>query len=286
LTGAVAINVRPARYAGYRTRELTVNGDGPTFVLLHGFGHPADCWRPVLDRLAAAGRSAVAVDLPGFGQADPSREGPKLPQLDAFIADLVTHYASASPVTLVGNSLGGLMTVRVAAAQLPIRAAMPMCAAGFGWRMPIRIGTTGNLRPLALLTEIPVPQAIRRPAIESVAKLLMYADRKHADPAMVELLTAPLRERELGRQLMRAAVAYVAEVATNQRVGPVGCPVTVVHGRRDRIVSIGASRQLHALIPGSTLVVLDRAGHCPHLDTPDDVTTLVLQLAAAGKESA
>jgi pimeloyl-ACP methyl ester carboxylesterase len=36
---------------------------------LHGFSGSADTWRPFLRVLAGQGRRAVALDLPGFGQA-------------------------------------------------------------------------------------------------------------------------------------------------------------------------------------------------------------------------
>jgi hypothetical protein len=74
-------------YAGYVTRELAVEGTGPKFVLLHGFGHP------------------------GFGHADDTRRGRKLPQLDAFVAEVIAQHGSREPVTVIGNSLGGLMAV-------------------------------------------------------------------------------------------------------------------------------------------------------------------------------
>ncbi|WIM86780.1 alpha/beta hydrolase [Candidatus Mycobacterium wuenschmannii] len=273
------IDSHRSRYAGYATRELTVEGNGPKFLLLHGFGHPSDCWRPVLQRLAKAGRSAVAVDLPGFGQADDARRGRKLPQLDAFVADVINQHGSHEPVTVMGNSLGGLMAVRAAAAGLPVRAALPLCAAGFGWTPAIRVGAAGNLRPLVALAGVPVPARVRRQAANTIGGLLMYGDRKQADRAMVDLLTAQLGDPASTRRLMRAAIAYAAEVSTHQRIGTVSCPVTVIHGRRDRIVSLDASKRLRDQLPGSTLVVLPRAGHCPQLDAPDDVTRLAIRLA-------
>lgn len=273
------IDSHRSHYAGYATRELAVEGTGPTFVLLHGFGHPADCWRPVLQRLAKAGRSAVAVDLPGFGHADDTMRGRKLPQLDTFVAEVIAQHGNREPVTVIGNSLGGLMAVRAAAAGLPIRAALPLCAAGFGWTPAIRVGAADNLRPLAVLARLPVSPRVRQRAANTIGALLMYGDRAHADPAMVELLTAQIGDSVSTRRLVRAAIAYVSEVSTYQRIGPVACPVTVVHGLRDRIVSLAASHRLQQQLPHSTLVVLPRAGHCPQLDAPDDVTRLAIRLA-------
>ena len=70
--------------AGYDTRVLELEGEGPGLVLLHGWGDSADTWRPLLAELGARDRRAIAVDLPGFGTASPLRDGPMLPQLDAF----------------------------------------------------------------------------------------------------------------------------------------------------------------------------------------------------------
>jgi pimeloyl-ACP methyl ester carboxylesterase len=242
-------------YAGYVTRELAVEGTGPKFVLLHGFGHP------------------------GFGHADDTRRGRKLPQLDAFVAEVIAQHGSREPVTVIGNSLGGLMAVRAAAAGLPIKAALPLCAAGFGWTPAIRVGVAGNLRPLAVVANLPVSPRVRQRAANTIGALLMYGDRAHADPAMVELLTAQIGDSVSTRRLVRAAIAYVSEVSTHQRIGPVACPVTVVHGLRDRIVSLAASRRLQQQLPHSTLVALPCAGHCPQLDAPDDVTRLAIRLA-------
>jgi pimeloyl-ACP methyl ester carboxylesterase len=282
------IRARNASYAGFGTRELYLDGSGPAFVLLHGFGHPADCWGPVLTRLAAADRASVAVDLPDFGAADRTSPGPRLPQLDRFVAELVAHHGADSPVVLVGNSLSGLLTVRAAVSPaVPIRAALPTAVPGFGWTPLIRRGTIGNLRPVVLLSNVPAPQAIRQLCVDSLARVLMYGRPAAADPAMVTLLTGPLGDRSGRREVMRAVVAYAAEVGTDQRAGEIRCPVTIVHGRRDRIVSLAASKRLQTLIPHSKLVVLERAGHCPHLDAPDDITALALRLAAVdGKECA
>ena len=66
--------------AGYETRVLELEGDGPPIVMFHGYADSADTWRHALALLARQGRPAVAVDLPGFGTADPLLGDPILPQ--------------------------------------------------------------------------------------------------------------------------------------------------------------------------------------------------------------
>ena len=71
---------------GFDTRVLELEGDGEPVLFFHGYADSADTWRLCLAELGRQGRRAIAVDLPGFGAADPLRSEPILPQLDAFAA--------------------------------------------------------------------------------------------------------------------------------------------------------------------------------------------------------
>jgi pimeloyl-ACP methyl ester carboxylesterase len=64
-------------FGGVHTRRLSVAGEGTPIALLHGFADGGDTWRALLTEFDAAGRAAFAVDMPGFGHADPH-----CPQLD------------------------------------------------------------------------------------------------------------------------------------------------------------------------------------------------------------
>ena len=94
--------------AGFQTRALELEGDGPPTLLIHGYADSADTWRLTLERLGREGRRAIAVDLPGFAEADPLREGSMLEQYDAFAGAAVELAAEeGGDVVIVGNSLGG-----------------------------------------------------------------------------------------------------------------------------------------------------------------------------------
>src|SRR4051812_37466236 len=99
--------------AGHATRALEVDGGGPGIVLLHGWSDSADTWRPLLAQLGARGRRAIAVDLPGFGEATRLNDGAVLPQLDAFAADLVESWAGKEPVVVAGTSPRGCVALRL-----------------------------------------------------------------------------------------------------------------------------------------------------------------------------
>jgi pimeloyl-ACP methyl ester carboxylesterase len=155
---------RIMQVAGHRTRVLELEGVGPGIVLLHGWGDSADTWRPLLDELARCGRRAIAVDLPGFGQATRLAPGAILPQLDDFALALVHQWGGGERVVIAGNSLGGCVALRLAeqAHQLPLAGIVPVAPDGLadpGWfdvveRDPI-------IRAL-LDIPIPVPGALVR----------------------------------------------------------------------------------------------------------------------------
>ena len=121
-------------YGGIRTRVLELEGAGPPLLLLHGYSDSADTWRPLMRSLAARGRGAVAVDLPGFGRAEPAAPGQLLPALDEFTRALVSaHSREGGRPVIVGNSLGGVAGLRAAEnAELPLAGVVGISPAGLG----------------------------------------------------------------------------------------------------------------------------------------------------------
>lgn len=73
-----------------------------------------------------------------------------------------------------------------------------------------------------------------------------------------------------------------------ERLSEIRCPVLILHGTRDRLVPLASAQQLHRGIRGSTLVLLDGAGHQFHSERADEVDRLVvdfIQQAEAGRKA-
>src|SRR6185369_14343612 len=73
-------------------KSSALPGGPPAVVLVHGAWHGAWCWGPAIAALAAAGVTALAVDLPGHGDA--AHVSSVLDSLDG-------------PVVLAGHAYGG-----------------------------------------------------------------------------------------------------------------------------------------------------------------------------------
>lgn len=86
-----------------------VKGNGPDVVLLHGWGMHGGLWGSFKDLLVTHYRTHT-LDLPGFGY---SKDIKSEFTLEAF-SQVVEGYIKKvqGPVTLIGWSLGGLITDR------------------------------------------------------------------------------------------------------------------------------------------------------------------------------
>jgi pimeloyl-ACP methyl ester carboxylesterase len=238
--------------AGHRTRVLELEGRGPGIVLLHGWGDSADTWRPLLAQIAASGRRAIAVDLPGFGRASRLAPGAILPQLDDFAAALVLEWGGGEPVVVAGNSLGGAVALRLAEQpELPLAGVVPVAPAGLdmpGWfdvveRDPI-------IRRL-LDMPIPVPVALLR-SFSGPA----FREPKLSHPQLPELASAPFD---------LAAVA---------------CPVLLVWGTRDRMVPHSGARVVLGALPATRVELIEGCGHSPQLEATGALLELLLEFPA------
>jgi non-heme chloroperoxidase len=80
-------------------------GDGPAFVLLHGYGCRRGHWEYQREALLEAGYRVVAVDLRGHGDSDTPRHGQTLARLGQDVRELLQQL-DLDDVTLVGHSMG------------------------------------------------------------------------------------------------------------------------------------------------------------------------------------
>ncbi|WP_199434935.1 alpha/beta fold hydrolase [Qaidamihabitans albus] len=302
------IRVGHRRFAGFRTRVLEVGprpaevGAGrrsglrrsrrpgqtrtaPRLVLLHGYCDSADTWRPVLERLAEDGHAAVAVDLPGFGEADPLRPGAILPQLDAFTAALLREQSVLGSVVLAGNSLGGTMGLRAGQnPRLPVSGIVSIAAPGFVDSWLVRAVGRYPL-PLRLYSALPlpVPGFVVRRVAEQVIPRLLYADAGTAEQHHVRRFAELFPDYRSTTSRLEQARQLVGELAEAYQPDRVQVPLLVVACGKDRLVSAAAGRRLHALVPHSRLLLRDDWGHCPQLDDPRSIAELLTFFAAGAR---
>lgn len=96
---------------GYAVR-IRCAGTGRPLLLLHDLGGSGASFAGVTSAIVAAGREAVAPDLPGFAQSDPIPG--ELAELVGYLHRLADEVI-AEPIDVVGRGFGGYLALTLAA---------------------------------------------------------------------------------------------------------------------------------------------------------------------------
>ena len=269
---------------GVRTRVLEVAGDGPPILLLHGFSDSADTWRPVLEALEAQSRRGIAVDLPCFGAASRLSRGPLLTRFDRFTAAFVRQYGRDEPVILAGNSLGGLLTLRAGQGDdLPLLAVAGIGPAGLSYtpRFEDAFVWLRRLRPaLQVVRVLPVPTSVVRSGVARAYDARLAQGR--ADPELAWRFASHFDSMRDVHRLFPIMLTLSEESRDDPlRLDQIDVPVALLLGARDPLVPVSAGRVLLDVIPHAHVAVFEDCGHCPQVQRPDDVASLLAALPVA-----
>lgn len=249
-------------------------GSGEPLVLLHGLGSYRGAWEAVLPALA--GFDVIAVDLPGFGESPPLAEGvePTPAALAAAVADLLDELGIDRP-HLAGNSLGGWVALQLAEHR-PVASVALLSPAGL-WPGGSSLYNRASLRAtrgLCQHLERPLRTLVRLRLARSLALAQFYSRPGRLTPQqardaisnMARCPGFPPTERAIAHRHYRSAA-------------PLGAPVTVAFGSRDRLLLPRQSRHLDQLPAGTTVAALPGCGHVPMTDDPAAVAALLATAA-------
>jgi pimeloyl-ACP methyl ester carboxylesterase len=262
---------------------------GTAVVFVHGLGGSHLNWCLTGPALAA-GRRAVALDLHGFGLTPGSRATTSV-RANARLLDRFVREVIGTPVILVGNSMGGLISILHTAAQ-------PDTVQGLVLIDPALPLPRGKLDPAVtgqfLLYALPGPgelfvrrYLLRRSPEQAVQQLLelCFADPSRANPEMVAAEVALIERRRPTsphQASVRAGTFLTAARSILRVLGQRGryfdmmagidVPVLFIGGEDDRLVQVAAMRQVAARFPRWESVILAGVGHTPQLEVPGAVT--------------
>jgi pimeloyl-ACP methyl ester carboxylesterase len=239
-------------------------GAGPAVVLLHAGVADRRMWAEHLGPVSDAGYRAIAVDLPGFGEA--LLEPPVAPWSDVLTT---LDALGIDRAVLVGNSFGGAVALRTAVAA------------------PHRV--TGLVLVCTPPPEME-PSLELRAAWEVEESALEAGDLDQAVIAVLNAWTlpdtpAPLREQIAGMQ-RRAFELQVQAGSVTEAEDPLesdpaalarlATPALVVAGELDFVDFVAGAETLARDVPHSRHVVMPGAGHLAPLDQPERFRELLL----------
>ena len=240
--------------------ELAGSGDGPVVVLVHGFSVPSFIWDPTFEELLSQGFRVLRYDLYGRGfsdRPDVDYDGTLfVEQLHELLAELGIE----EPVDLVGLSMGG-----------PV-------VASFTSSYPESVNRLVFVDPFVGPADagvVAVPGIGEYVAVVYLGRILpsrlaedFYSPEKV--PPWEGRFREQMRYRGFRRALLRSLRQFMAEDFSGlyEEVGRLGIPTLLVWGRHDRTVPFAHSGRVADLL-GTELLIVEEAGHTPHLERPD-----------------
>jgi pimeloyl-ACP methyl ester carboxylesterase len=262
---------------GLPTRYLRAGTTGPPLVLLHGVGDNALDWHWVMPTLART-QCVYALDLPGSG-------GSVKPDVDyspAFFTQFLSAFLDALEVeraAVVGNSLGGLVSLRLALSEPSRVSALGLVAsAGLGREV------TYALRSLALPGNGKLAVAWGKRPPGAAQRALGRSTLLFARPQSV-----PLKWLKEQYRLARLPGFVEAQLATVRaqvglkgqrevlvdRLAQLEVPTILVWGTRDRVIPYSQAKEAASHLQEGYLELMSDCGHLPHVEQPDRFAAVV-----------
>jgi pimeloyl-ACP methyl ester carboxylesterase len=233
-------------------------GSGPPLVLLHGYvGDGPTAWRRQIDALSDE-FTVVAWDAPGAGRSSDPPEPFGMAGYADCLAGFVERLALGRP-HVAGLSFGGALALELYRRHPGVPATLILASAYAGWAgsLPTDVAAQRLRQALALADLSPA---------EFVDALLPTMFSDGTPPETVEAFGASmLAFHPAGfRAMARASAEDVRDVLAHIEV-----PVLLVYGDKDVRAPLSVAEDLHAAIPGSTLVVLPDTGHACSVEAPE-----------------
>jgi len=320
--GTVAADAGGPASAGHRVsagRWVDVDGpvyyedfggpaDGPLIVCVHGLGASHTSWWTLAPLLARRARVLVP-DLAGFGRTPAAGRRTDVGSNRRLLAGFLAAVAGDVPVILVGNSMGGMISVLQAAADPGSVAGLVLLSPA----LPIPWLRQPDASILGMFVGMIVPRlgpavlAHRRKIYTAEELVTQTLTRTTVDPSRIppdafaamvalskERSARPDGDAQADAALVTATRSVVGRLTWRRplaaAVAAVAAPTLLIHGRHDRLVPVAAARHAASRRPEWRVEVLDDCGHLPQFEATDRTFALIDgwldDAGAAGAEAA
>lgn len=280
LLGGVAVYLRPMETArqmmrlrllasGAREKKVEVNGlsiryfdsdpentGGEAMVLAHGLGGNAESWAAIMPKLAR-GTRVLSPDVVGFGGTDAPPEGMSFSALTKYLGGFLDA-TGVERAVLVGNSLGGAVSIRYAA------------------RNPERVARLFLLNSAGLLDHAP---SSLEPDDREEARELWEITAGSRTPLPNFFLDDAVRRAKAPAR--RAYLRSGEPTNVREDLPRIKVPATIIWGARDKLIPLSHGEAMRDAIPDSELIVLPEAAHVPQVQVPKKIVSIISERLAS-----
>jgi pimeloyl-ACP methyl ester carboxylesterase len=228
-------------------------------LLIHGGSAHAHWWDHIAVELVRE-YHVIALDLRGHG--DSGWAVPPSYEIDDYVEDIaaVVTQLHLTPFTLVGHSLGGLISLSYATRYSTTLRALVIVDMG------------PRLQPsrrMQLLSRIPAP--IYRDEADLVYRFRLLPEETWAEPALLQHIARhsarPLTDGRLTLKIDRATFVRGPHDVSAQ-LSQITCPTLLIRGGASQTLSLERATEMEALCPRLQLREVPGASHHVFLDQP------------------
>lgn len=246
-----------ADICGVKLAYTVEPGEGPTVVLMHGWGCRRETLASIEREVRALGRPLINVDFPGFGR---SQEPPEVWGIERYtqsIEALLQMEGVGDDAVLLGHSFGGRVGI-LYASRHHVGKLVLVDAAGVKPR-----------RSLRYYVKVYTFKAQKR---------LMYLllGRERAE-ARLDRLRAKAGSSDYANSTprMRAILSKVVNEDLTSVMPSITAPTLLIWGENDTATPLRDARTMERLIPGAGLVSFPGCGHYSFLDNPSQFAAVL-----------
>lgn len=245
--------------------RLEGTGSGPPLVLLHGLGGSANSFYKTFFGFRPHFRSIWAPDLPGNGFSPLPAEGALT--LEAHVEVLLEFLDQVvgEPVFLVGNSLGGAMTLAA------------------GWARPAACRALGLVSPAgAQLDPARMAALVEAFDVQSVRQARALTRRLFHRPPLAFLAFSGELRRMYGSPAVRRVLGKERpqDFLPPQMLGALAMPTALVWGKSEKLLPYEGLDYFRAHLPPHAEVhEVAGFGHLPQLERPSELVALLVAFA-------
>ncbi|MFD3947586.1 alpha/beta fold hydrolase [Streptomyces sp. NPDC058579] len=261
----------------------------PPALYVHGLGGSSQNWTALMPLLADH-VDGEAVDLPGFGDSPPPDDGNYSVTGHARAVIRFLDSGGRGPVHLIGNSLGGAVSTRVAAVRPDLVRTLTLVSPALpelrvqrtAWPTAL-FALPGVSSLFARLSRDWTPEQRVRGVLS-----LCYGDPgrvseeglRHAVEEMERRLELPYFWDAMARSSRGIVDAYTlgGQHGLWRQAERVLAPTLLVYGGQDKLVSYRMARRAAEAFRGSRLLTLPDAGHVAMMEYPETVAQAVKEL--------
>lgn len=264
-------------------------GEGPALLLVHGLGGSHLDWSDVAPSFTRH-HHVWAVDLIGFGRTPVEGRHASIDDNRRLVDGVAERVGQGQPVLLMGNSMGGLISILEASCQ-PERVSGlilvdPALPSARGGRLSVMIAAAFLVLTVPGVGGRVMQGHTRRRGAERLVDdvlTLCTVDTSRINSrtrdAQIELTRWRQGLDEPDRAFLEASRSLVRWLLRRATLEPhirrIQAPTLLIHGDTDRLVSLSAAGAVATLRPDWEFRVLTSTGHVPQLERPQAFVALV-----------